>query len=501
MFGILSALSLAATAPSAQPAVLRETCPSLATRLDSATIADAQSRIVEAQGAMPAYCRITGTIRPTIRFDMRLPLGGWNGNFYVSGCGGFCGAMTPETPGFANGIAEPVRRGYAAIHTDSGHPGASQGDSSWAPGNREALELYAHRWLPLAHAAGLGMVRSFYGQEARYRYFVGCSNGGRMALIAAQRYPNLFHGIISGCPAVDLVNAGGAFGAWKLKTNNDAQAPVLSPAFNRKLPSLIAAVNAQCDARDGAADGLIARPFACRINLAKLPTCADGADGDTCFTGEEKRVIGLWYQGPVDSKGRRLFHGMPIGSEQYWKIWYLQDPSKAVGTQLADGFTRNIVHDPRYPGFSAETFDFDRDPGRLLRDFGFLNPTDPDLSAFRKAGGKLLMWHGQADPLVVPQQSVAYYQQVQRKMGGATRVQQFFRFFLAPGLGHCWEAPSASAPEEFDPMSAIADWVEHGKAPDRIIARPSARQGNGLPIAEVRYRPYPLQPVVIAAQR
>lgn len=502
MLGILTALALAATPPAAPAPDLSGACPGLAERLDRGTFASAESAVVEAKGDMPAYCRVRGTIRPTIGFEMRLPLSGWNGNYYVSGCGGYCGILTTETPGWANGIVEPVKRGYAAIHTDSGHSGTSQGDANWAPGNREALELYAHRWVPLAHGAGLGTIRSFYGRDPRYRYFVGCSNGGRLALVAAQRYPTMFNGIISGCPAVNLTDAGGAFGAWKLKTNSDAASPVLSPAFNRKLPLLIAAVNAQCDKRDGAADGLIARPAACRFDPAKLPTCGAGeAASDNCFTADEKRVIGLWHRGPVDSKGRQLFGGMPAGSEHYWRIWYLQDPTKAVGTQLADGFTRQIVYDPRYPEFSAGTFDFDRDPARLRRDFALLNATDPDLSAFRAAGGKLLMWHGMADPLVVPSQSVDYYNSVLKRMGGAAKVQQFFRFFLAPGLGHCWEAPSTSAPEEFDPMTAIADWVEHGRAPQQIVARPSARQGNSLTVTEVRYRPYPLQPQVVAARR
>ncbi|MCZ8018451.1 tannase/feruloyl esterase family alpha/beta hydrolase [Novosphingobium sp.] len=504
MLALLGALSVAAAQPATAEPTLRDACPSLAARLGPDTFVRADSSLVEAQGDMPAYCRVRGTIRPTIGFEMRLPVGNWNGNYYVSGCGGYCGIMTTETPGWANGIVEPVKRGYAAIHTDSGHSGTSQGDAAWAPGNRAALELYAHRWLPLAHTAGLGLVRSFYGREARFRYFVGCSNGGRMALIAAQRYPKLFHGIISGCPAVDLTNSGGAFGAWKLKTNRDAQQPVLGPAFNRKLPLLIEAVKAQCDGLDGAADGLIARPEACRFDPDRLPKCALGvtpADSDRCFTAEERLVIGLWHQGPVDSKGRRLFGGMPIGGEQYWRIWYLQDPAKAVGTQLADGFTRQIVFDPRYPEFSASNFDFDRDPARLRQDFGMLNADNPDLSAFRAAGGKLIMWHGMADPLVVPTQSTDYYRQVLKQMGGATRVQRFFRLFMAPGLGHCWEAPSASAPEDFDPMTAIADWVERGQAPQQIVARPSPRQGTSLPVSEVRYRPYPLPPQVFAVRR
>lgn len=499
MLAILTALSMAA----AQPAPTPDDCTTLAAKLDGGTFAVATTAAVAANGDMPAYCRVKGTIRPTIGFEMRLPLTNWNGNYYVAGCGGYCGILTTETPRASNGIVDAVRRGYAAIHTDSGHSGASQGDASWAPGNREALELYAHRWVPLTHAAGLGIIRAFYGREARYRYFVGCSNGGRIALVTAQRYPALFNGIISGCPAVDLTNAGGAFGAWKLKTNQDATSPVLSPAFNRKLPLLIAAVKAQCDSRDGQADGLIARPGACRIDLTRIPLCPAnaGSQDDTCLTANEKRVIGQWYRGPVDSKGRSLFGGMPVGSEQFWKVWYLQDPSMAVGTQLADGFTRQIAFDPRFPDFSASNFDFDRDPARLNRDFAMLNATDPDLTAFRAAGGKLLMWHGMADPLVVPSQSVAYYDSVVRRMGGAAKVQQFYRFFLAPGLGHCWEAPSASAPEEFDPMTAIADWVERGQAPQQIVAKPSVRQGSSLSVAEVRYRPYPLQPVVVAARR
>lgn len=503
MIGFLGALSLAAAQPAIVEPDLRTACLSLAEKLDPAVFAKSESAVVEAKGDMPTFCRIKGSIRPTIGFEMRLPIGTWNGNYYVSGCGGFCGVLTTETPGWSNGIVEPVKRGYAAIHTDSGHTGKSQGDAAWALGNREALELFAHRWLPLANAAGLAAIRTFYGREARFRYLVGCSNGGRVALMAAQRYPTMFNGIIAGCPVNDLTDAGGAFGAWKLKTNRDAESPILTEAFNRKLPILITAAKEQCDGRDGAVDGLIARPTACRFDVSRLPKCAPEVTpvgSERCFTADERRVIALWHQGPLDRKGRRVIAGMPIGSEEYWRIWYLQDPSRAVGTQLANGFTRQIVFDPRFPNFSAMTFDFDRDPARLRRDFAMLNADNTDLSAFRKAGGKLIMWHGMADPLVVPTQSTAYYQRVLKRMGGAQQVQKFFRFFLAPGLGHCWEAPSSSAPEEFDPMTAIANWVERGVAPEEIIASPSARQGAGLKVTQIHYRPFPLSPKIVAAR-
>lgn len=499
MLGFFAALALTTGTPQVA-SMTQADCLSLADRLDRDLVSKVETATVEAAADMPAYCRVKGTIKPSIGFEMRLPLSGWNGNFYQAGCGGYCGAMTPNTPGYANGIVESVKRGYASIHTDSGHPGATQADSAWAVGDRQAVELYAHRWVPLAHAAGTSITKSFYGRDAKYRYFVGCSNGGRIGLKAAQLYPTLFNGIIVGCPAVELTQAGGAFGAWKLTTNRDAVAPILNTNFVRKLPFLIKAINAQCDQLDGAVDGLIARPSACKIDYTKIASCPLGdkgaASASDCLTNEEKQVVRQWHEGPKDSKGRKLFGGMPIGGEDYWKVWYLQDPSKAVGTQLADGFTRHIASDPKFPGFSASNFNFDRDPARLKRDFAFLDATNADLSAFRAAGGKMIMWHGMADALVVPSQTVDYYDRVSKRMGGTKKVQNFFRFFLAPGLGHCWEIPSANAPEEFDPLTAIADWAERGKAPEYIVATPSKRQGNSLSITQIQYRPYPLQPLV-----
>lgn len=497
MLAFLSALVLA-TAPA--PAVPSDACEALAGKLDRATFGEVGSAVVDAKGDMPAYCRVQGTIKPTIGFEMRLPLTAWNGKFYQAGCGGYCGTLTTEAPGHANGIIESVKRGYASIRTDGGHQSKSPADGAWALGDRAALELYGYGWIPLAHAAGVGITHAFYGSDPQYSYLVGCSNGGRVGLVAAQRYPTLFDGIIVGCPAVDFTQAGGTFGAWLLNKNRKADAPVLTRDFVRKLPFLIAAVNAQCDGRDGQVDGLIARPSACLINYARIPTCAAGASGgnspDDCLTAKEKEVVRLWHQGPRDSRGRKLFGGMPVGSEDFWKAWYLTPPSEAAGTQMADGFTRYIVSDPARPDFSASNFDFDRDPARLKRDFAFLDANDTDLSAFRATGGKIIMWHGLADPLVVPSQTLDYYDRVAKRMGGRKEVQKFFRYFEAPGLGHCWELPSASAPEEFDPLAAIEAWVERGEAPEEIVARPSARQGDGLRVTEVRYRPYPLMPII-----
>ena len=497
MLALLSGLALAAAAPAGPAPDPHAQCAGLARRLEVGAFAGVETAPVAASAALPAHCRVTGTIRPTIRFEMRLPLEGWNGKFYQAGCGGFCGRLLPDAPGYSNGIVAPVARGYAAILTDSGHQGKSIGDATWALDNPQGVELYAHRWIPLTYAAGLSIIRAFYGREPARRYFSGCSNGGRAALVAAQRYPRLFHGIIAGCPVLDLTSAGGVFGAWTLKTNARAGGRVLDEAFVAKIPFLAAQVRAQCDAQDGRKDGLIADPAACRIDFARIPACPDpaavGAAGQACLTPAEKRVAAQWYDGPRDGKGRRLFGGMPPGSEVFWPVWYLQDASKAVGTQLGDGFVRYLAFAKGDPAASAAAFDFDRDPARLAPRKALLNATDPNLSAYRDAGGKLLLWHGLSDSLVIPYQSRAYYRSVLRQMGGARRVQAFFRYFEAPGLGHCWEAPSPDAPEDFDPLTALEDWVEKGIAPDEIVARPSARQ-PGLAIGALVYRPYPLPP-------
>jgi len=183
-------------------------------------------------------------------------------------------------------------------------------------------------------------------------------------------------------------------------------------------------------------------------------------------------VIQAWYQGPRDSTGHQLFPGMPPGSERFWEVWFLDgDDRIAVGNGLGGDYAKYLgFGDGTPPDYSVHDFDFDRDPGRLAQTAGYLNATDPDLRAFRDAGGKFIMWHGWADPLVLPDQSVSYYEDTAKELGGFEQVQSFFRLFMVPGHGHCWEIPS-SAPDRFDPISALEAWVEEGKAPDHIIAQ------------------------------
>jgi len=455
----------------------------------------ASSTLVEAGAGLPSYCRVTGIIRPEIGFEARLPVDGWNGKYLQSGCGGFCGGVLADKEGLSNSINPALRRGYVVMTTDAGHQSAHIGVAEWAFHNDAAEKQYADESIKRAYKAGRSLTRAFYGKKARYSYFSGCSNGGRMAAIAAQRYPKLFDGIISGCPVLDLSHSGGVFGAWVLQANTDEKGdPVLTDSFAAKIPLLERAVLAACDGLDGADDRLIAAPQQCRVDDSAIPRCKVGSQSIDCLTEAEASVVDKWRRGPHDSKGEALFGGMPHGSERFWSVWYLGTrEAPRVGSMLADGYLKYLGFEVDDPDRAAADFDFDRDPTSLAAKGGLFNATDPDLSAFRKAGGKLLMWHGLADPLVIPDQSVSYYRSVVELMGGDAIVQDFFRLFLAPGLGHCWEAPGAG-PDDFDPLQSLENWVEEGIAPDEIIASPSDAQAGAVSL-RIAFRPYPAAPV------
>ena len=179
-------------------------CEALAQNATTTNIIIATSRPTSATDALPAFCQITGQIVPNIGFEARYPLTGWNGKYFQTGCGGFCGVVMPNRETQSNAINYALRRGYATITTDAGHKGLHIGDGSWAKDNPLAEEIYAHKTLPLTLEAGHHLIDRLYEAAPKFSYFSGCSNGGRLAAIAAQRYPKLFDGIVSGCPVLNL---------------------------------------------------------------------------------------------------------------------------------------------------------------------------------------------------------------------------------------------------------------------------------------------------------
>jgi feruloyl esterase len=426
-----------------------------------------------------------------------LPLTGWNGKLFQSGCGGYCGSVLPDKPGWSNTINGALQKGYAAITSDAGHQGGL-GDASWAENNPQAVLLYAHQSIPLVDAAAKRLVEAFYASNPKQNYFGGCSNGGRMGAVAAQRYPELFDGIFAGGSVLNLSQNGGIYGSWVVQSNTDEnrQRIITAANFRQKLALLNDAVVAQCDLSDGKADGNISLPRACEVDVSLLPQCAGTTleAGKTCFTPAEIGVLQRWYAGPSDSSGKQLYPGMPPGSEPYWLVWFLDPPDRtAPGNALGGDYARYLGFPEGVPaGYTAMDFNFDRDPARLETNGELLNGLNPQLSAFRDGGGKLLMWHGWQDPLVLPDQSVAYYESVESSMGGQEAVQDFMRLFMIPGQGHCWEL-SSDLPDQFDPLSALERWVEDGQAPDQLLlTNPHTAEQSADSIETAVICPYPI---------
>jgi len=212
-------------------------------------------KLIAEENDLPSFCKVRGIIEPNIGFEARLPSKNWNGRFFQAGCGGFCGLIEPDRTSQSNAINHALRKGYAVITTNGGHEGKHLGDASWAKNNPSAREVYAYSVIKFAYDAGHQLIRKYYNQEPNFSYFSGCSNGGRLAAKAAQIYPDLFDGIISGCPILNLTENAGIFGPWLLQANLDERKnEILTNKFNSKLIWLEEYVLEKCDSLDGFED-------------------------------------------------------------------------------------------------------------------------------------------------------------------------------------------------------------------------------------------------------
>jgi hypothetical protein len=387
----------------------------------------------------------------------------------MAGCGGFCGRLDSDLPGFTNAMNHGLRRGYAAATMDGGHWGTHRADGRWAFNNRLAENDWGWRAVTETARVTKVLIADFYGKPQRKSYFAGCSTGGRMALMQAQRFPADFDGIIAGAPALDYTGLVATNYTWIVQANTRADGSEI--LAREKVPAIAAAVTAACDARDGARDGLIADPRACDWQPASMVCGA--TNGPSCLTPDEVQVLEKWYAGAHDAAGAPLYPGIPRGSEVYWPLWLTGSPASKV-----PGMTLLFAHDfLRYMAFAEDPgesydlqrFDFAVDPDRLEAMSAIYNAVDPDLSAFADRGGKLLMYHGWADPIVTPLRTLQYVADVQNKMGGPSKTSEFLRLFMLPGFDHCgFQAGPGANDAGFDPLPALEDWVERGIAPTAI---------------------------------
>ena len=420
---------------------------------------------------VPAFCRVQGVMQPSadshIEFEVWLPMSGWNGRYEGLGNGGFAGTID------FGGLADAVANGYAAAGTDTGHKGGAI-NAQWALGHPEKVTDFGYRAIHETAEHAKAIVAAFYGSRARHSYFSSCSNGGREALMEAQRFPEDYDGILAGAPAnywTHLLATAGYEDAFL----NDG--PTRIPAS--KVPAIQAATLAACDAQDGVKDGVINDPSRCHFDPSQL--LCKGPDSDNCLTAPQVASLQKIYQGPHDSNGTAVFPGRVPGGEAGPAGWALWITGRQPKTSLMYGFGTGFFSDFVFQdaAWDYRTFQVDRDTkiadDKLART---LNATDPDLRRFKDHGGKLIVYHGWNDPAISPLNSIDYFHDVQAKVG-AKQTDDFMRLYLAPGMQHCGGGPG---PDSFgqnrvdaaDPQhsvtKALERWVENHDAPTKIIA-------------------------------
>jgi hypothetical protein len=431
--------------------------------------------LVPAKDRLPEYCRVLGYVRPAINFEIRLPTQGWNGKFYMAGCGGFCGTLDSDRPGQINAMNHGLARKYAVSTMDGGHWGANVFDGRWGFDNPVARADYGYRAVTETARVSKLVVDAFYKSAPTKSYFHGCSNGGRQAQMEASRFPDDFDGIISGAPALDLTGLGGALFPWLTQAaiGRDGK-----PMFNPGKRKLVGDAVAQACAGP---DGLIEDPRACRFKPASLK--CKGGDGPDCLSAAEIGVLEKWYGGPKSRTGEPLYPGgIPLGSEPFWPAWLLGDGTLPGADMI---FAREYIRYMAFvhaPGetYSVSEYHLGRDLPKARELSSTYDSASPDLSKFKEKGRKLLLYQGWADAIVTPFRTVAYYEAVQKSMGGRAATEAFARLFMVPGMDHCGLSNAGPGIDQsgFDPLTALEQWVEQGTAPASLLATKRDKDGK-----------------------
>jgi hypothetical protein len=450
-------------APEPAPVLPVMDCAELAqfTRPDTAVTAVEQHR---GDDATPASCRVTLRVEDpedggAVTVWVYLPEETWNGRFQGVGGGGFSG-------GSAGSLEAPLRAGYAAAATDAGHVGPS-GTFGLRPDgspDQAAREDFGHEGVHDMTLTAKAVVAAYYGQQPAYSYWNGCSTGGRQGLMEAQRYPDDYDGVLAGAPVVNFpeMQTGQIWGQVVMLQEDN---PVPACKFEAALAAAVAA----CDTvGDGVVDGVIGDPFACDFDLTTLVGTVTPCG---TITAEDVAVMQRIHEGPRGTDGRFLWYGLPYGAPYAGLHDVTLDES---GQLVGDPFVYDIwwiryflTDDPTFDWRTLDPASFEALFDLAVERYGdMMGASDPDLSAFRESGGKLLMWHGLADFGVTVRGTVDYVERVLAELGPG-HTQQFARLFLAPGVGHCGGGAGA---QPVDPFGALVEWVEGGRAPRTLDA-------------------------------
>ena len=440
---------------------------------------DVWIRSVTHETAPVPNCKVAGVIGTETNFELLLP-DTWNGKFVMGGGGGFVGSVVNMSLMYGS-----LQAGYATVGTDTGHQ-ANSLDASWALNNLERIVSFGHQAVHRTAVTAKALTSAYYGQDASRNYFIGCSRGGGQALMEAQRYPEDFDGIVAGAPAYNWTHELGGRNAWVNQVMypdpNDLSVAVIGP---EKTQLIGKAVMDQCDSLDGLEDGILNNPLQCKFDVSSL--ACEGSKTNACLTDQEVKAAKRIYDDLHNQEGR-IFPGMPPGGELSpggWALWFTGglDLQQDVGdfqegmrteSDFPDPVTPNahfafgngvmkylVYHDPdwNYADYTFETFQSD-----VAKVAPTLNATNPDLTAFRERGGKLLIWSGWGDMALSPLGTIEYYERVLKHDASAS---EDVSLVMMPGVDHC---AGGVGPFWVNYLDEIDKWVETGKGPEQMTA-------------------------------
>jgi len=425
------------------------------------------------------HCKVSGVIGTETNFELLLP-DNWNGKFVMGGGGGFVGIVINTALMYG-----ALQKGYATVGTDTGHSGHPI-SADWAYNNLERLVSFGHQAVHRTAVTAKALISHYYNQDIARSYFTGCSRGGGQGMMEAQRYPEDFDAIAAGAPAYNWAPGLASLATQITKAMYpdpaNLEEAIIGPVEQELIESSYLAF---CDAQDGLEDGILNDPRQCSFEIETLLCRGEKSGG--CLSKEQLAAVKVIYDGPKNSRGEPLFHGFAFGGETAaggWPRW-LTGGLKNLGNldEFQDGvdfggFETPIEPNAFYgfgngimkyfiyndPEWSYEDYDYDnliKDSQRVAQT---LNATDPDLSAFRQRGGKLLLYTGWSDAAAPAEAVIAYYDEVIAHDSSAAAD---VRLFMMPGVEHCFGGPG---PSWVNFLDEIDKWVEMGKAPEQVTA-------------------------------
>ena len=433
---------------------------------------------VAEESAPVAHCKVAGVIGTETHFELLLPAA-WNGKFVMGGGGGFVGSVVNTVLGY-----RPLEKGYATVGTDTGHRGSAL-DASWALNNLERIVSFGHQAVHRTTVTAKALIVDYYRQRIDRSLFFGCSRGGGQALMEAQRYPEDFDGIVAGAPAYDWTRELGGRNTWVNQAMYPDPSDLSVATITPEAQDLIGRVVMQrCDLIDGVEDGVLNDPTACEFDVSEL-ACTGGATAE-CLTPTQVEAAERIYTG-LSLDGERLVHGYPPGAELGLGGWTQWLTGGLEVSRLSD-FQRGVEPDPAYPDpvtpnahfafgngvmrylvlhdpdWDYSTYDFSTFRSDIAAVSSTLDATDPDLDAFRRRGGKLLMFNGWRDMALTPLGTIDYYEEVLARDASA---EDDVRLIMLPGMDHCVGGPG---PSLVDWLDEIDRWVETDQAPEQVTA-------------------------------